>query len=89
MIIKIALLTAYSFDHTASHEIYSCMANVYIGIMSSTHKARPLCPIGSWRRISEDLRALYTMDHEVIPRPCKICDRLLNSSRITLVYTKD
>ena len=27
------------------------------------------------------LRALSTMDHEVVPRPCKICDWLLNSSR--------
>ena len=23
---------------------------------------------------------VYTMDHKVIPRPCKICDWLLNSS---------
>jgi hypothetical protein len=26
------------------------------------------------------LRVVFTMDHEVIPRPCKICDWLLNSS---------
>jgi hypothetical protein len=24
---------------------------------------------------------VYIMDHEVVPRPCKICDWLLNSSR--------
>jgi hypothetical protein len=26
------------------------------------------------------LGVVYTMDHEVVPRPCKICDWLLNSS---------
>jgi hypothetical protein len=31
-------------------------------------------------RIS-DLGAVHTMDHEVIPWPCKICDWLLNSSQ--------
>ena len=25
-------------------------------------------------------RVVYTMDHEVVPWPCKICDWLLNSS---------
>jgi hypothetical protein len=27
-----------------------------------------------------DLGVVYIMDHEVVPRPCKICDWLLNSS---------
>jgi hypothetical protein len=26
-------------------------------------------------------RLFYTMNHEVVPRPCKTCDWLLNSSR--------
>ena len=28
-----------------------------------------------------ELGVVYTMDHEVVPRPCKICDWLLNLSR--------
>ena len=31
-------------------------------------------------RANPYLRVVYTMDHEVIPRPCKICDWLLNLS---------
>ena len=31
---------------------------------------------------------VYTMDHKVVPRPCKIYDWLLNLSWTTLVYTK-
>ena len=27
------------------------------------------------------LGVVYTMDHEVVPRPCKVCDWLLNLSR--------
>ena len=27
------------------------------------------------------LRVFYTMNHEVVPRPCKICDWLVDSSR--------
>jgi hypothetical protein len=35
------------------------------------------------------LGVVYTMNHEVVPRPCKICDWLLNSSMTTLIYTKE
>jgi hypothetical protein len=27
------------------------------------------------------LGVVYTMDHEAVPRPCKICDWMLNSSQ--------
>ena len=36
-----------------------------------------------------NLGDVYIMDHEVVPRPCKICDWLLNPSWATLVYTKE
>ena len=29
----------------------------------------------------KELGVVYTMDHEVVPRPCRICERLLNPSR--------
>ena len=32
-------------------------------------------------------RVVYTMDHKVVPRPCKICDWLLNSSWDHLGFT--
>jgi hypothetical protein len=31
-------------------------------------------------RVKHLLGVVYTMDHEVMPRPCKICDWLSNSS---------
>ena len=31
-------------------------------------------------QVIQRLRAVYSMDHEVVPRPCKICDWLLNLS---------
>ena len=35
-----------------------------------------------WKKtMNSFLRVVYTMDHEVVRKPCKICDWLLNSSR--------
>ena len=34
-----------------------------------------------YSRVISKVKEDETMDHEVVPRPCKICDWLLNSSR--------
>ena len=31
--------------------------------------------------VPKTLGVVYTMDHQVVPRPCKVCDWLLNSPR--------
>ena len=31
--------------------------------------------------VPSTLGVVYIMDHEVVPRPCEICDWLLNSSQ--------
>ena len=38
-----------------------------------------MVPSKKWETRHGHLVVLYTMDHEVVPRPCKICDWLLNS----------
>ena len=35
----------------------------------------------TWSRRTRLKRVVYTTDREVVPRPCGICDRLLDSSR--------
>ena len=44
-----------------------------------------VCWVKEWVNIN--LGVVYTMNHEVIPRFCKICDWLL--SLTTFFYTKD
>jgi hypothetical protein len=43
-----------------------------------TLRSRPIMPKDLPR--NSNLRALSPVDHEVVPKPCKICDWMLNSS---------
>ena len=40
-----------------------------------------ICTLSFHPTLMDYLGVVYTMVHEVLPRPCKICDWLLNSSR--------
>jgi hypothetical protein len=46
-------------------------------LQTLTYKAKLLC----WME-GANLGVVYTMDHEIVPRPCKICHWLLNSSQV-------
>ena len=71
-----------AFTYILRWSLARCVKRTWTGSASSTHECLKWKGHGlSLSCVTWPLGHVYTMDREVDPRPCKICDWMLNSSQ--------